>query len=92
MPLTGIASRCETLCQLRTIKLNPSNPKSEKLIEFAQRMKNADRQLLSQLNANQAQAEVDAVLAALHWTISDPKDLVWHGDLGDAADKPDWMN
>ena len=80
------------LRQLRIRKLNPPEPKSENLNEYAQRIKSVDRHLLNQLDACQAQAEVDAVLAALPWTVSDREKLVWHGDLGDEAELPDWMN
>lgn len=80
------------LRQLRNRKLNPHEPKSENLYEYAQRIKSVERHLLNQLDACQAQAEVDAVLAALPWTVSDREKLVWRGDLGDEAELPDWMN
>lgn len=80
------------LRQLRIRNLNTPVPKSENLNEYAQRIKSMDRHLLNQLDACQAQAEVDAVLVALLWTISDREKLVWHGDLGDEAELPDWMN
>ena len=53
--------------------------------EFSQ-LKEADRAELAALPANVAQAAVDRILHPRLWTIQDPQQLIWPGDLADEED------
>ena len=64
----------------------------ESLLEQSQRLKQQDRLELAALNPEKAQAEVDAVLVKLGNQGVRPRKLRWHGDLGDTAEDPAWMN
>jgi len=55
----------------------------ESLAHYAHRLKAADRELLTQLPPEAAQAEVEAILNATHWTVKDDSQLAWPGDLAD---------
>lgn len=68
---------------------SPESPK-ETLLKTAQAIKDAERQRLANMEPEQAQAEVDAVLVDLGWKIQNPAELVWPGDLADPAEEPDW--
>lgn len=72
--------------------IESQDPQSESLLESTQQIKIADRQRLANMEPEQAQAEVDAVLVDLKWTVCDPSELIWPGDLGDAAESPDWIS
>ncbi len=72
--------------------MKPSKPVVESLLDYALRIKGADRLHLKKLSAADAQAEVDAVLVASQWTIADRSELIWLGDLGDEAELPEWMS
>ena len=55
----------------------------ESLSQYARRLKEADRERLSQLPPDVAQAEVEAVLNSSTWKIKDESQLAWPGDLAD---------
>jgi hypothetical protein len=55
----------------------------ESLSGYAHRLKVADRERLGQLPPETAQAEVEAILNATHWTVKDDSQLAWPGDLAD---------
>ncbi len=55
----------------------------ESLSQYARRLKEADRERLSQLPPDVAQAEVEAVLNSNTWKIKDESQLAWPGDLAD---------
>lgn len=55
----------------------------ESLSRYAHRLKAADRERLGQLPPEAAQAEVEAILNATHWTVKDDSQLAWPGDLAD---------
>lgn len=56
---------------------------NESLALNTRRLKEADRERLSQLSPKTAQAEVEAVLNASAWKIKDESQLAWPGDLAD---------
>ncbi|TWT95463.1 hypothetical protein [Neorhodopirellula pilleata] len=55
----------------------------ESLSRYAHRLKTADRERLSQLPPETAQAEAEAILNATHWTVKDDSQLAWPGDLAE---------
>ena len=55
----------------------------ESLSQYARRLKEMDRELLSQLPPAVAQSEVEAALKASTWRIKDESQLAWPGDLAD---------
>lgn len=71
--------------------MDPANRPQQTLLELAQSLKAADRQQLSAMQPDVAQAHVDAVLVDLQWKPADPSQLAWPGDLGDSAELPNWL-
>ncbi len=70
----------------------PNKAQTKALFDQVQNLKIADRKRLAALPPEQAQAEVNALLVDLKWSVCDPNDLVWPGDLGDPAEMPSWIS
>ncbi len=54
--------------------------------EFS-RLKEADRAELQAMPPEEAQAAVDRILHPRLWTIQDPRQLIWPGDLADTDEE-----